>query len=341
MKMYSLAWILTVYSFFACAELSVADTLREDPGGDPRKAYEPGSISITPTIKNVKYTSEKTLQDKQPQITEQFRFQVPVGRYDLEIPVSLRLFDYEARAWVDTSVDKRQSKYCYYRNECRMFGCSRRWGCETQVTLEKPLIGFDLLKSGGCNGDDFTPQPFSQGRWGAPEKDGEETDRCYLITISAGGQSAAQMIPENCSQKRVPVLDVEEQQQAAEPFQSRHSRSTSSHSITQFTKRKMGGLRKFVCRVAYTHMGGSVNLSSGFPSANVKVFYKNNDSATWGSHLLDLSWNNYNGADNGFVSWVSKEHLQEQGVRWNKCYKCEVRINGVVERSCLGNCTCN
>ena len=317
------------------AVLDAADPRREKPG-----------LPIKPTVKNLaieklQYTSKETTQKGQPQITDKFTFQISNWNYYCDIPASLRLFDYEERVWVDASVDKNQGKYCFEKNECTIFRCSNRWECKTQVTLEKPLIGYDLLKSGGCDGDEFKTQPFSKGRWGALEEEEEDEGLCYLITISSGGQSVAQMYPENCSQKRVQV-NPEHQQLAAAPFLSRQSRTVSPHSITQFTKNTNSGFRKFVCKVKYTHMGSDpVNLSSGIPTADVKVYY--NSGAGWGSYLLNLRWVNYNSASgvNKFESWVSKEHLQEQGVKWNKCFKCEVEIDGVTERSCLGKCDCN
>ena len=321
------------------AVLDAADPRREKPG-----------LPIKPTVKNLaieklQYTSKETTQKGQPQITDKFTFQISNWNYYSDIPASLRLFDYEERVWVDASVDKNQGKYCFEKNECTIFRCSNRWECKTQVTLEKPLIGYDLLKSGGCDGDEFKTQPFSKGRWGALEEEEEDEGLCYLITISSGGQSVAQMYPENCSQKQVQVSDKsfysEHQQLAAAPFFSRQSRTPSSHYITQFTKNTNGGFRKFVCKVKYTHMGGPVNLGYGSPTADVKVYYKNNNSASWGSHLLNLSWDNYNDGVNKFESWVSKESLQEQGVKWKKCFKCEVEIDGVTKRSCLGNCSCN
>ena len=317
------------------AVLNAADPRREKP-----------RLSIKPAVKNLaieelQYTSKETTQKGKPQITDKFTFQIPNWNYYSDIPASLRLFDYEERVWVDASVDKNQSRYCFKRNECTIFGCSFRRECKAHVTLEKPLIGYDLLKSGGCDGEEFKTQPFTKGRWGAPEEEEEDVGLCYLITISSGGQSVAQMYPENCSQKKV-VVNTEHHQLAAAPFLGRQSRSTSSHSITQFTKQWIGGFRKFVCKVRYTHMGGPVDLGFGIPTADVKVYYKNDDGASWGSHLLDLSWVNYNNDGvNKFESRVSKGHLQEQGVKWNKCFKCEVEINDEMERSCLGDCDCD
>ena len=121
----------------------------------------------------------------------------------------------------------------------------------------------------------------------------------------------------------------------------RQKRNTAVTSITQFKKQKVEDDRKFVCRVTHSHSGGSLSFQNGIPTADVKVYYKPSNNANWGSHLLDLQWSSFTDGKNKFVSSVTKQHLHSQGVEWNKCFKCEVTINGIVSRKCRGRCTCN
>ena len=279
-----------------------------------------------------------------PQLTDKFVFRVPSG-FPAWTAVSLFLFDSEERVWVQASANRNERSTCdkpqcleYIKPglKCREY----KTVCQKYITLSKPLIGYDLLKKGGCDGEEFKTQPFTPGRWGEETDEDEDSGQCYMIAVGSNGQSTSQMYPDQCAEKAI-SLYKEDNSPAVEKSLLRPKRSTFSVSITQFTKTKIRDNRKFVCKVAYSFHGYLTSLGLGFPVADVKVYYRRNNSEPWGSHLLNLARDQFSNGENWFVSWVSKQHLNGQGVGWMKCFKCEVTVNGAVRRSCHGGCVCN
>jgi len=285
-------------------------------------------------IEDVQYSREETgdrAMKGVTQLTDQLLFQLPSSPFT-QTTVSLLLFDGEEREWREVSVHEEEKQTCFKGGEC-----------EEGVTLRKPLIGYDLLKPGGCEEEEFKQQAFTKGRWGEEQErqeKGNETPvpRCYLILVSRTSQSTSMMYPENCAERETSSFKAEKPGTA---YQNRKNRNTATSEITQFSKAKINQAedRKFVCKLAYSHSGGTMSLENGLPAVDVKVYYKSSEGAGWGSPLLDLQWDRFSGGVNRFVSVVSKQHLKDQGVKWNKCFKCEVTVSGSTLEQCI-NCSC-
>jgi len=297
------------------------------------KPYE--KPCVKPYIKDLQYEREETKEcghlGKEKcmlQLTDKIEFQVPLTEYTLTKYVtsfvSLLVFDSEERVWVEASVNTEEKRSCSWKGRCH-----------NKMTLKKPLIGYDMLKSGDCEGDGFRQQPYISERWGKGEDEKEERPTCYMIISSINKQSVSQMYPYNCAEKEAALFKEENFDKV---YPSRSARSFSFH-IESFSKAKIGNDRKFVCKVWYAHMGYTTSLASGIPSTAVKVYYKHHQNDPWGSPLLNLQWTQFSNGQNKFVSRVSKQHLNSQGVKWKKCFMCEVTINGVVKTKCL-NCDC-
>lgn len=288
----------------------------------------------------VRKSTEDPVIQGEMQITDYFEFQIPGtsckdkrGKCQPVKPSqtfkSLLLFDSEEGVWVEASAEEEQNG--------------------NTITLTKPLIGYDLLKPSGCGKEQFKTQPYSEGKWGHLKEE-EERAQCYMVSVSTSGQSFSQMYPDNCAETEAAIYKDENVQVNYAPYKdfqmsskvhNIQKRNTHSAEITQFTKTKIGNNRKFVCKVDYTHSGYPTGLGNNIPDADVKVYYRPPNSASWGTVLLDLEWKNFSpGGKNKFESWVSKQHLNNQGVGWNKCFKCEVTINNMVERECLGGPGC-
>jgi hypothetical protein len=297
-------------------------------------AKDRGSVFIK------KFTYYK--QTTSDQIWDNFEVLVSIGpNLKQEQPrpsVSLYSYDEEDKEWTESSESvERGLGYCPIR--IRYF-CHKEWNlfchhgiwCHYSYTLRKPLIGYDLLKPSGCGKEELKKQPFEANRW----KDGKpgewsKSTLCYMVIVSAYGQSVSQVYPENCMNEKK-YIDSGHFHQLSPPLDQKHrnKRSTSNLEISQFKINKKG---KFVCKVVYEMNGGSVNLMNNVPSTTVRVYYKPHSSSAWGSYLLDLDWRNYND-DNGrnkYKSSVTVEHLDGQGVSANGCFKCEAQANGVMD----------
>jgi len=329
-----------------CLQQSNVAAGRMEPGrrGEPerkeKRQYLELGLELTDVgIADLNYVRESTVINGEMQITDSFEFQIPgtsckdkreecKSVSPSQTFESLLLFDSEEGVWVEAAAKEEQQG--------------------NTVTLTKPLIGYDLLKPSGCGEEEFKTQPYTKGRWGYL-KEKEEQVQCYMVSVSTSGQSFSQMYPDNCAKREEKIYNDENVPVKAAPYKDFQTspkghniqKSNSfSFEITQFTKTKIGNDRKFVCRVAYTHLGHPTSLGNNFPDADVKVYYRPSNSASWGL-LLDLDWIQFSGGINKFVSWVSQQHLNNQGVGWNKCFKCEVKINGMEDRKCRGaGCTC-
>ena len=285
-------------------------------------------------IEELHYSRGEIVESDVPywaQLLDVFQFQV--ADISEDTAVSLFLFDTKERTWVEASVNKEESEQY----------CSDQEKCKKTITLTKPLIGYDLLKPRGCEEEDLKEQPFAVGRWETRYRDEEkERAQCYMVTVSVNNQSISQTYPDNCVEEEEAIAEAEDIREAPEHTSGKSlKRNTIGTSITKFKKYKINNDRKFVCKVAHTHMGASTSLGNPILGADVKIYYKPRDNAGWGSYLLDLGWHQFSDGEDKFVGWVSKQHLNQQGVKWSKCFKCQVNINGVVTRECQGDCTCN
>ena len=234
------------------------------------------------------------------------------------------MYNSRDKVWVEASAEKKEGEAHHI------------------LYVNKPLLGYDLLKSSGCEEEELKVQPFVKERWGFKEKE-EVIPTCYLLTFSYNEQTASQMYPDNCVEEGSTAAkekDLEGDEEENE-YHSSHKRNTYSTFITQLSKKKTGNMRKFVCKASHTYMGASTSLGSAFLEATAKIYYKPNNNADWGDHLLDLSWDQYSGGEDSFVSWVSQQHLNQQGVKWRKCFKCEVTVGGETVRWCRGGCSCD
>ncbi|XP_063688771.1 uncharacterized protein LOC134821887 [Bolinopsis microptera] len=95
--------------------------------------------------------------------------------------VSLFMYDNRDKVWVEASAEKEVM--------------------EGGISVRKPLLGYDLLKSSGCEEKELKEQPFTKERWGFKEKE-EVIPTCYLLTLSNKDQTASQMYPDNCVEDR-------------------------------------------------------------------------------------------------------------------------------------------
>ena len=300
------------------------------------------------------------------------------------------MYNSKDKDWVEASAEKKEDEVSHI------------------LYVNKPLLGYDLLKSSGCEEEELKEQPFVRERWGFKEKE-EVIPTCYLLTLRYEEQTASQMYPDNCVEESTTaakdkdlegdeeeddshrdeaeeeddshrdeaeeeddshIYEAEEEDDShrdeaeeeddshryeaeeeddshrykaeeENEYHSSHKRNTYSTFITQLSKKKIGNMRKFVCKASHTYMGASISLGSAFLEATAKIYYKPENNADWGDHLLDLSWDQYSGGEDSFVSWVSQQHLNQQGVKWRKCFKCEVTVGGETVRRCRGECSCD
>ena len=347
MKMHALKLTSLVCFAVVCLQQSNVAAGRMEPGrrGEPERKEKRQYLELKDAdITDLNYVREST---KDPvikgemQITDSFEFQIPgtsckdkrkecKSVSPSQTFKSLLLFDSEEGVWVEASAKEEQQG--------------------NTITLTKPLIGYDLLEPSGCGKEQFKTQPYTKGKWGYLEEK-EERDQCYMVSVSTSGKSFSQMYPDNCAETEAKIYNYENVPVKVAPYKDFQTspkghniqkRNTHSAEITQFTKAKIGNARKFVCKVAYIHSGYATSLGNNVPDADVKVYYRPSNSASW-ELLLDLDWIQFSGGKNKFVSWVSQQHLNNQGVEWNKCFKWEVKINGITEdRRCRGaGCTCN
>lgn len=282
-------------------------------------------------------------------VTDQFTLQVPSqssltaplddsqGNLSKDASISLHILDLSEGVWVEESFMKEQHVVC-----------PARGACTSSVTLQRPLVGYDLLRSAACGGE-MKKQPFTEGRWGFIKE--EQEMPCYLVSTTDGGR----MFPEKCAvqetvqetaQETVQETDKNPQWAALndnsvslQAFRPIQTMPTHGTTVEHFAKSRQPGLRKFVCRVSYHHYGYPLNLRHEPPSSTVSVFYKPHDAAQWGT-LLNLSWDQFARGLNRYRSWVAPQHLNNQGVEWSGCFKCVAHVNGVSHSKCLGPCNC-
>ncbi|XP_063688773.1 uncharacterized protein LOC134821888 [Bolinopsis microptera] len=95
--------------------------------------------------------------------------------------VSIFMYDNRDKVWIEASAEKEVM--------------------EGGISVRKPLLGYDLLKSSGCEEKELKEQPFTKERWGFKEKE-EVIPTCYLLTLSYKDQTASQMYPDNCVEDR-------------------------------------------------------------------------------------------------------------------------------------------
>jgi hypothetical protein len=305
---------LVVFCVYICFQLGTV-TAHEEPSIEELQYSR--NIEDDPNLKDAK------------QLTDTFQFQVAGTSAFKSVKVSLFLHDVKEKVWVEVSVTKSEGKTtCTKNNECKQ-----------TITLSKPLIGYDLLKPIRCTEDEFKEQPFVWEKGLDYWEEKEEEPRCYMITLSVNDKSTSQMYPNNCVENETDKDDDEGEAQHQQDVQ-RRPRNTFGTSITKFTKAKINNDRSFVCKVSHTYMGASTSLGSVIMGAEVKVYHKSRNNDAWGNYQLDLQWSQFAGGEDKFQSLVSKQHLSGQGVKWRKCFKCEITVNGAVTRQCLGNCTC-
>ena len=296
------------------------------------KPFEPPSDPYL-AIVELNYYRNKTQGDKEIlQIWDNFDVKFsysPSLTFDYKI--NLFMYDSDTRTWEEGSVNEREGE-----SKCGLFDRYQP-RCDRSITLNKPLIGLDLLKPSGCREGEFKKQPYTSGRWGYLDSGREET-ACYMVVISTRGQSVSKLYPDKCVQE---MLIIE--QSIFEEYSRREKRNTQEYDIIDFKIIENSGNQKFICKFEFLQYSIAVNLQNDIPTTVVKVYYKQNNASPWGSYLLELDWKNFNENHgfNRYKSKVSNVHLVTQGVDVNNCFKCEVSINGLVFRMCLGDCTCN
>jgi hypothetical protein len=202
----------------------------------------------------------------------------------------------------------------------------------------------------GCQGEELVEQPFKVARFGDPVCGEEDmgallsSSLCYLVTVSTDSYTASKMYPTNCVYDETPQNLPEcaasytngssTEEDLADYQKTATTRTSGTYTVDVenfFTLSLSFGLvRRFVCKVAVSSNGAPFSLANNTPNTAVKVHYKT--GGVW-HHLVNLAWNNYNGAVNKYRADVHVFGLVAQGVQINQIQKlrCDVTSNGYTD----------